>query len=177
MKRVILESPYAGDVHANVAYARACVRDSLLRGEAPIASHLLYTQPGVLDDSDEGHRKLGITAGLAWGKVAEMTVVYTDLGISPGMTQGIDRAKEEGRSIEYRSIWSRPCEPSRDETLRKLISLRDVYADHANRTAGWDAIARNAAIRIWLDHSAGPLVIGDATGRFIETLIEVVEDE
>ena len=34
-------------------YARACLRDSLLRGEAPIASHLLYTQPvASLDDSD-----------------------------------------------------------------------------------------------------------------------------
>ena len=40
MKLVILESPYAGDVEANVEYARACVRDSLSRGEAPIASHL-----------------------------------------------------------------------------------------------------------------------------------------
>ena len=47
MRLVILESPYAGDVAANVKYARRCVRDSLSRGEAPIASHLLYTQPGM----------------------------------------------------------------------------------------------------------------------------------
>ena len=45
-----------GHVEENVAYARAAVRDSLLRGESPIASHLLYTQPGILKDSvsDEG---------------------------------------------------------------------------------------------------------------------------
>ena len=67
MKRVILESPYAGDVERNVAYARACLRDSLLRGEAPIASHLLYTQPGVLDDQIPEERQMGIDAGLAWG--------------------------------------------------------------------------------------------------------------
>jgi hypothetical protein len=36
-----LESPYAGNVEENVAYARAAVRDSLLRGESPIASQLL----------------------------------------------------------------------------------------------------------------------------------------
>ncbi len=48
MKLVILESPYAGHVDANVAYARMAMHDSLLRGEAPIASHLLYTQPDVL---------------------------------------------------------------------------------------------------------------------------------
>lgn len=46
MRRVIVESPYAGEVEANVTYARACVRDCVLRGEAPIASHLLFTQPG-----------------------------------------------------------------------------------------------------------------------------------
>ena len=28
MKRVIIESPYAGDLDANVAYARACQKDS-----------------------------------------------------------------------------------------------------------------------------------------------------
>lgn len=47
---VLLESPYAGNVELNVTYARACMRDCLKRGEAPFASHLLYTQPGVLDD-------------------------------------------------------------------------------------------------------------------------------
>lgn len=47
MKLVIVESPYAGDVKTNVAYARAAIRDCLMRGEAPYASHLLYTQEGV----------------------------------------------------------------------------------------------------------------------------------
>ena len=50
MRLVIVESPYAGDIEANVAYARACLGDCLSRGEAPFACHLLYTQPGVLRD-------------------------------------------------------------------------------------------------------------------------------
>jgi hypothetical protein len=54
MKLVIIESPYAGEVEANVAYARACMRDSLGHGEAPIASHLLYTQPGILCEKKKG---------------------------------------------------------------------------------------------------------------------------
>jgi hypothetical protein len=58
------------------------LRDSLLRGEAPIASHLLYTQPGVLRDNVAGEREQGIAAGLALGPVAEATVVYFDKGIS-----------------------------------------------------------------------------------------------
>lgn len=104
MRLVILESPYAGDIEANVEYARAAIRDALSRGEAPIASHLLYTQPGILKDEVPQERQWGIDAGLAWGRVAEATVVYTDRGTSRGMEYGISAAKAAGRPIEYRSI-------------------------------------------------------------------------
>lgn len=107
MRRVILESPYNGDVEANKAYAREAMRDSLGRGEAPLASHLLYTQ--MLDDMVAKERALGIMAGLAWGEVAEATVVYCDLGISPGMQHGIDHAHKHDRSVERR--WLRKSEP------------------------------------------------------------------
>lgn len=104
MKLVILESPYAGDVEANVEYARRCVRDSLSRGEAPIASHLLYTQPGILDDEVPDERTWGINAGLAWRRVADASVVYTDRGITDGMRFGIKAAEDSGISVEYRTI-------------------------------------------------------------------------
>lgn len=104
MKLVIIESPYAGDVENNVKYARACVRDSLGRGEAPIASHLLYTQEGILDDDIDEERQWGIDAGLAWRKVAEGSVVYTNLGISSGMKYGIKAAEDVGKAIEYRAL-------------------------------------------------------------------------
>lgn len=104
MIKVILESPFAGEVEANIEYARKCMRDCLLRGEAPIASHLLYTQDGILDDLIPEERTLGIEAGLIWGELAEKTVVYTDRGISRGMNYGIKRAIESGRIIDYRSI-------------------------------------------------------------------------
>jgi hypothetical protein len=107
MKRVIIESPYVGNFiqrWLNRRYARACVRDSLSRGEAPMASHLLYTQPGILRDDVSHERAWGIEAGLAWGSVAEATIVYTDRGISRGMQYGIDNAKKAGRSIQQRQI-------------------------------------------------------------------------
>ena len=104
MKLVIIESPYAGDIQRNTTYARRAVADSLSRGEAPIASHLLYTQPGVLDDTDPAQRAQGIAAGLAWGVHAEMTAVYIDRGTTPGMAEGIARAVSDGRTIDYRSI-------------------------------------------------------------------------
>ena len=104
MRLVIVESPYAGDIERNVRYARACLRDCLLRGEAPFASHLLYTQDGVLRDAVPRERSLGITAGLAWGSMARATIVYTDLGITEGMTKGTSRAFKQGRSVEYRQL-------------------------------------------------------------------------
>jgi glutaredoxin len=102
MKLVILESPYAGNIAYNTEYARECLKDSLNRGEAPIVSHLLYTQ--VLDDNIPEQRQLGIEAGLAWRKVAEKSVVYIDYGISKGMQYGINLAIKENITIEYRKI-------------------------------------------------------------------------
>lgn len=105
---VILESPLAANVDRTVEehihYAKACMRDSLLRGEAPFASHLLYAQHGILDDLIKDERLLGIEAGLEWGKVALVTAVYTDCGISTGMKVGIERAAQEGREVVYRTL-------------------------------------------------------------------------
>jgi len=104
MRRVVLESPYAGDVENNVVYAKKCVHDCLLRNEAPIASHLLFTQPGVLNDNEPAERILGIEAGLKWQEVADMIVVYTDRGISKGMKEAIEHAEYLKKPIEYRKL-------------------------------------------------------------------------
>jgi hypothetical protein len=108
MRLVIIESPYAAPtpeaIEDNVAYARACVRDSLARGEAPIASHLLYTQLGILRDEVPAERQWGIDAGLAWRHVSDGTVVYTDRGMSKGMEYGIAAAKAAGKTVEYRTL-------------------------------------------------------------------------
>ncbi len=101
---VIVESPYAGDVERNTRYARAAMADCLARGEAPYASHLLYTQPGVLRDDIRGERELGINAGFAWRSVAERTVVYMDLGMSKGMQAGVDHALSLGHPVEMRTL-------------------------------------------------------------------------
>lgn len=99
---VIIESPYAGDVEANIAYARKCVADSVHRGEAPICSHLLF--PQFLDDNDPTERALGIEAGLAWYRVADKCVVYADMGYSKGMGEGIARAESYRVPVEFRLL-------------------------------------------------------------------------
>lgn len=106
-KLVILESPYAGGFiqrWLNRRYARKCVKDSLMRGEYPIASHLLYTQPGVLNDKIPDERAMGINAGLAWRFKSQGSVVYTDRGITGGMRHGIAAAHAAGRDVEYRAL-------------------------------------------------------------------------
>jgi len=104
MERVVVESPYAGDVEENVEYAILACIDCLNRGESPYASHLFFTQ--FLDDTNPGERKAGIEAGFAWGDVASKTVVYADNGVSDGMKAGITRARQAGQEIEYRLIYA-----------------------------------------------------------------------
>lgn len=102
MRRVIIESPYAGEVNNNRAYLQECVLDCLKRNESPYASHGFFTQ--FLNDNKPDERALGIKAGLVWGDAADLIVVYEDLGVSEGMKQGIAEHVRKGRQIEYRSI-------------------------------------------------------------------------
>jgi hypothetical protein len=104
MRLVVIESPYAGDVARNLLYARRCLSDALIRGEAPIASHLLYTQPGVLDDNIAAERQLGIDAGLAWAERADLAAFYLDFGWSNGMRLAERFYISIGKQIDHRHI-------------------------------------------------------------------------
>ena len=109
-KFVDIETPYMGssedEVRRNLLYARACVRDASMRGETPFASHLFFTQPGILDDNVPEERDMGINAGKALIESLPdiVTVVYTNLGISKGMEFGINLAERNGRSVERRVL-------------------------------------------------------------------------
>ncbi len=104
-KLVNLESPYAGDIEINVLYARFCMHDSLVNhNEAPFASHLLYTQPHILRDEIPGERKHGIDAGRDFARKTEMTVIYSDLGISSGMQYALDHADEVNHPVVERTL-------------------------------------------------------------------------
>jgi hypothetical protein len=108
---VVVESPYAGDVEHNLKYARACMRDCLYRGEQPIASHLLYTQLGILNDNKPEERKQGIEAGFAWAEHAERRMFYVDLGFSRGMIAALKKYQAAAQPHYIRSIewdWEAP---------------------------------------------------------------------
>lgn len=105
MKRVILVSPFAGNMlrrFLNVRFARQCLKDALARGEAPFASHLLY--PQALNDSNERDRRQGMACGYTWLQYAELVAVYVDRGITSGMMGDIDTAETLGLPVEYRAL-------------------------------------------------------------------------
>lgn len=138
MPLVIIESPYsarripdyswdAEAVEENLRYLRAAMKDCLLRGEAPYASHGLYTQPGVLDDQKMDERKLGMAAGFAWNRAAAKSVVYYDRGFSQGMLDGIDDAVRARRALEFRSL--RGWEPKDPEKMGDIYrSMAGIFS-------------------------------------------------
>lgn len=159
MRLVIVESPFAAPTaegrERNDRYLRACLRDCIERGEAPYASHGLYTKPGVLDDNDPAQREHGIRAGFAWREMADATVVYTDLGISRGMEYGIEAAKRlvpvtrfaaaTEHPIEQRSLgedWEAKSVP--DPALSSLTALLSIV----ETIGGYMAPEQQAAVRL-----------------------------
>lgn len=123
MRLAVIESPYAGkgetkrlrdiQTQRNIVYARACIRDSILKGEAPLASHLLCTQPGILDDDRSEERLQGMEASYEWMRamaraqpleVTPVVAFYTDLGRSAGMTVAIERCERYGLEMIERTL-------------------------------------------------------------------------
>jgi hypothetical protein len=105
-KCVIIESPFRGrspeEFAFHLQYLQFALRDAIGRGESPYASHQMLTT--ALDDEIQIERSIGISAGQAWMRRADLVAVYTDLGISDGMNAGIATAKLLGKPIEYRKL-------------------------------------------------------------------------
>jgi hypothetical protein len=138
---VVVESPFGADdddtVNANIEYARACLADCFKRGEAPFASHLLYTQPGVLDDRKPRERRKGINAGFAWGRIAGVRAVYIDRGFSRGMVDGLVEAARLEQAIDLRSLWTRAGSPEFVDLVRRALArLSDSHSTRALKVLG-----------------------------------------
>lgn len=115
-QRVIIESPFSGDILENLRYLDECILDSINRGEAPFASHKMY--PGALRESIPGERLLGIELGYSWWPGAAV-VFYLDRGLSSGMTAALRRAIEFSHPHSFRTIFG-PISPSVSNILQSL---------------------------------------------------------
>jgi acid stress-induced BolA-like protein IbaG/YrbA len=144
MRIVVCESPYRAtsewQLRLNLAYARALVERVTLRGDSPVASHLLITQ--ALDDRDPVARQRGIWAGLYLLRVADVHAFGIDLGISDGMRIGMEKAKQHP-SVIYEEI--------------SLPEWAEAMATDSNTRRGFDAretLARRYEPK-WHVHEAG----------------------
>jgi len=179
-KLVILESPFKGvgktdaerkaSQNRNVKYARACMRDCLLREEAPYASHLLYTQPGVLDDAVALERLMGMEAGFAWGGPSAYVVVYCDLGISDGMRKGIARAEGQGREVFMRTLdtWSDVDHSSPEIEVDWNTEKEPLYFRYWSRCEDIAMHFNELAVKFRLQALAGLVIAGTITAAAVK---------
>ncbi len=131
--RTIIESPLGSrpdgtraspeEFKRNQEYALRCMRHSFSIGEAPFASHVLY--PLVLEDATPDERRQGMQAGFAWGEVAQQVAVYVDYDVTPGMIEGINRARRAGQRVRFRRI-GKTVEPCTFETSEGSLAACDL---------------------------------------------------
>lgn len=101
MKRIVLESPLAGDVVRNVRFALFCMRATRLNGLDPIASHLLG--PWFLDDGNASERALGMSSEWVWLPDVPHWF-FLDLGTSRGMAAAIERCQDARAPIPHETL-------------------------------------------------------------------------
>lgn len=102
MLKVVVISPFRGNTDLNLQYAMACMKDCIDRDEAPFASHVLY--PLILEDSDPDERETGMSCGQEWMLAADLVAVYTDMGVSTGMQNDLDFARNHNIRVMYRTL-------------------------------------------------------------------------
>lgn len=105
-KAVLVVTPFMAEDPAKAAkmnrYALRATKDSLGKNEAPLASHLFYSE--VLNVRNPIERDIGLQSQLTWLKAADIVAVYLDFGITPAMQVAINAAVLKNKRIEYRTI-------------------------------------------------------------------------
>jgi len=104
MELVIVESPYTGAIERNIRYAKRCMKGILKQGNCPFASHILYTQEGILDDDEESERSTGIRCGYKIGNNADKIIFFMDYGMSKGMVFALEHYTKNGSNIHFKYI-------------------------------------------------------------------------
>jgi len=105
---IMIESPYSAACGRAecIRYALWCCVDSERRGEAPMASHLFFTQ---FIPEDKDGRERGLACRDVWARAACAVVVrYVDLGTTLGMFRDVDcTARVETRMLpdDLRDRW------------------------------------------------------------------------
>lgn len=107
-KRVLIISPFAGNIERNKKYLERCIQFVIDSGNAPFAPHYIY--PNFLDDTDSFERQKGMAFGRAWAFTAEHAIAFIDYGTSNGMAEdvGFLRLERPGLPIDAVTIGENP---------------------------------------------------------------------
>jgi hypothetical protein len=107
-RRVVVLCPYrtsAASQHFNdEIYYRACLRDSIEAGEAPLAAPILYLASGVLSTETLSNIDLSSEIAQSWYLTADACIVYTDHDLTLEMESIISKLQKENITIEYRKL-------------------------------------------------------------------------
>ena len=114
-KRILVISPYSGDVRRNLSYLEHCLKYVIAQGHAPFAPHWIY--PQYLDDKDPDQRELGLHMGLAWGEKAQEIWIFRDLGETEGMAYEIGYYKMNFTDIPMKSFFLLDGDPYAPKAL------------------------------------------------------------
>lgn len=125
---VAIESP----LKANQGYSREqfrrywqlCIEDAIkYRKEKVYCSHWLAD---ILDDDNPLERAIGIQIGFTWSAFCDYAALYTDFGISEGMSDALKFYDKIGKRVEWRSLRDRDKAEGTDYGGRMLKMIRDM---------------------------------------------------
>lgn len=100
---VILEIPNFDEAQWSHEYFANTVNDCLKHDEAPLNINAMFG--GILDAHNPIHASIISKMKETWNFAATKTVVYTDLGITDIMLEGITDAAARGREVEFRKLY------------------------------------------------------------------------
>ena len=100
---VILEIPTGSEERWSHEYFANVLNDCIKRDEAPLNLDKLFD--GILDRANVIHKSILDKMQESWSTIAQKTVVYTDLGITEYMLEGITDATAKGKEVEFRKLY------------------------------------------------------------------------
>ena len=100
---VILEAPINTNIEEYLDYVTDAVKDCISKGESPLNMYMMFDN--CLDLCNPNNVSLVHKMKESWGMLAKKTVVYTDLGVSEEMLEGITDAAARGHEVEFRKLY------------------------------------------------------------------------